>query len=122
MIVPARMTGRELLRRHIAMGLLTALPLAFYGSSISSGPHHAAITGGLAMAFSVAGASIFAALTARPVDQRLVLAGYRPYELLLGRLLFLELFGVAVSTLFSVVMVLGPAPSTRWCSELAWSW
>jgi hypothetical protein len=109
-IVPAAMTGRELLRRHLAMGLLTGLPLAFYGSSISQGAHHAAVTGGIAMAFSVAGASIFAALTARPVDQRLVLAGYHPYELLLGRLLFLELFGVAVSTLFSVVMVLGTNP------------
>lgn len=109
-IVPAAMTGRELLRRHLAMGLLTGLPLAFYGSSISQGAHHAAVTGGIAMAFSVAGASIFAALTARPVDQRLVLAGYHPYELLLGRLLFLELFGVAVSALFSVVMVLGTGP------------
>jgi hypothetical protein len=109
-IVPARMTGRELLRRHVVMALLTGLPLAFYGSSISQGPHHAAITGGIAMAFSVAGASIFAALTARPVDQRLVLAGYRPFELLLGRLLFLELFGIVVSTLFSVIMVLGTGP------------
>ena len=109
-IVPATMTGRELLRRHVAMGLLTGLPLAFYGSSLSQGPHHAAVTGGIAMAFSVAGASIFAALTARPVDQRLVLAGYRPFELLLGRLLFLELFGVVISTLFSVIMVLGTGP------------
>jgi hypothetical protein len=109
-IVPAAMTGRELLRRHVAMGLLTGLPLAFYGSSLSQGAHHAAITGGVAMAFSVAGASIFAALTARPVDQRLVLAGYHPYELLFGRLLFLELFGVVVSALFSVVMVLGTGP------------
>jgi hypothetical protein len=109
-IVPARMTGRELLRRHLAMGLLTGLPLAFYVSSVSQGPHHAAVTGGIAMAFSVAGASIFAALTARPVDQRLVLAGYRPSELLLGRVLFLELFGVVIATLFSVIMVLGTGP------------
>jgi len=109
--VPAAMTGRELLRRHVAMALLTGLPLAFYGSSLSQAAHHAAITGGIAMAFSVAGASIFAALTARPVDQRLVLAGYHPYELLLGRLLFLELFGVVVSALFSVVMVLGSEPA-----------
>jgi hypothetical protein len=108
--VPAAMTGRELLRRHVAMGLLTGLPLAFYGSSLSQGPHHAAITGGVAMAFSVAGASIFAALTARPVDQRLVLAGYDPYELLLGRLLFLELFGVVVSAVFSVIMIIGTDP------------
>jgi hypothetical protein len=110
-IVPARMTGRELLRRHLAMGLLTGLPLAFYGSSLSQGAHHGAVTGGIAMAFSVAGASIFAALTARPVDQRLVLAGYHPYELLLGRFLFLELFGTAVAALFSVIMVLGTGPA-----------
>ncbi len=110
-LVPAAMTGRELLRRHVAMGLLTGLPLAFYGSSLSQGAHHAAVTGGIAMAFSVAGASIFAALTARPVDQRLVLAGYHPYELLLGRLLFLELFGVVVSAVFSVIMVLGTDPA-----------
>jgi len=109
-LVPAAMTGRELLRRHVAMGLLTGLPLAFYGASVGHGSHHAAITGGIAMAFSVAGASIFAALTARPVDQRLVLAGYHPYELLLGRLLFLELFGLIVSVLFSVVMVIGTDP------------
>ena len=108
--VPAAMTGRELVRRYVALGLLTVLPLAFYGASLSSGPHHAAITGGIAMAFSVAGASIFAALTARPVDQRLVIAGYHPYELLLGRLLFLELFGVVVSALFSLIMVLGTEP------------
>lgn len=109
-IVPAAMTGRELLRRHVAMGLLTGLPLAFYGASVGHGAHHAAVTGGIAMAFSVAGASIFAALTARPVDQRLVLAGYHPYELLLGRLLFLELFGLVVSVVFSVVMVIGTGP------------
>lgn len=109
-IVPARMTGRELLRRHVAMGLLTGLPLAFYGSSVSQGAHHAAVTGGVAMAFSVAGASIFAALTARPVDQRLELAGYHPYELLLGRFLFLELFGVVVAAVFSVIMAIGTGP------------
>lgn len=109
--VPALMSGRELLRRHIAMALLTGLPLAFYGSSVGHEPNHAAITGGVAMAFSVAGASIFAALTARPVDQRLVLAGYHPYELLLGRLVFLELFGLLVATLFGIVMALGTSPA-----------
>ena len=110
-IVPGMMTGRELLRRHVAMALLTGLPLAFYGASLSQGTHHAAITGGVAMAFSVAGASIFAALTARPVDQRLALAGYHPYELLLGRFLFLELFGIVVSVLFSVIMAFGTGPA-----------
>jgi len=107
------MTGRELARRGFALGLLTALPLAFYGASSNTGSN-AVITGGIAMAFSIAGASIFVALTARPVDQRLVLAGYRPYELLLGRLLLLEVFGVAVSAVFSVVMVFGTGPPHPW--------
>jgi hypothetical protein len=107
------MTGRELARRGFALGLLTALPLAFYGASTHSGSD-AVITGGVAMAFSIAGASIFVALTARPVDQRLALAGYRPYELLLGRLLLLEVFGIAVSAVFSVVMVFGTSPPHPW--------
>jgi hypothetical protein len=107
------MTGRELARRGFALGLLTALPLAFYGASTHSG-RNAVITGGVAMAFSIAGASIFVALTARPVDQRLELAGYRPYELLLGRLMLLEVFGAAVAAVFSVVMVFGTDPPHPW--------
>jgi len=112
-LVPAQMTARELARRPVALGLLTALPLAFYGSAAHHSDH-AAITGGLAMAFSMAGASIFAALTARPVDQRLILAGYHPSELLLGRLLLLELFGLTVAAIFSVVIVLGTGPAHPW--------
>ena len=112
-LVPAVMTGRELARRGLALGLLTALPLAFYGAS-SNHSDHAITTGGIAMAFSIAGASIFVAMTARPVDQRLILAGYRPWELLLGRLLLLELFGVLVAGIFSVVMVFGSSPSDPW--------
>jgi hypothetical protein len=72
------------------------------------------VTGGIAMAFSLAGASIFAALTARAVDQRLTLAGYRPIELLIGRLILLEAFGVAVAALFSAVMVIGSNPAHPW--------
>jgi hypothetical protein len=107
------MTARELARRRVALGLLTALPLAFYGASAHHSSH-AAITGGVAMAFSMAGAAIFAALTARPIDERLVLAGYRPSELLLGRLLLLELFGIVVAALFSGVIVLGTGPAHPW--------
>ncbi len=59
-LVTAEMTGRELARRGLALGLLTALPLAFYVASTHSGGN-AVITGGIAMAFSIAGASIFVA-------------------------------------------------------------
>jgi hypothetical protein len=109
-LVPAQMTGRELSRRRAAMALLTLLPLAFYGA-LAGHSDRAASTGGIAMAFSVAGASIFTALTARPVDRRLVLAGYRPHELALARLVLLELFGLIIAAVFCVVMVLGSNPS-----------
>jgi hypothetical protein len=91
-LVPAEMCGRELVRRRVALALLTALPLAFYEAQ-SGHSDRAPVTGGIAMAFSLAGASIFAALTARAVDQRLTLAGYRPIELLIGRLILLEVVG-----------------------------
>lgn len=109
-VVPAEMTGRELARRPVALGLLTALPLAFYEASAHHSSH-AAITGGHAMAFSIAGASIFAVLTARPVDPRLALAGYRPVELLLGRVVLLELLGLIVAAAFSIVILLGTGPA-----------
>lgn len=109
-LVGAEMTGRELVRRRVALALLTGLPLAFYGAAAGHSPN-AVETGGVAMAFSVSGAAIFAALSARAVDERLALAGYRPSELLLGRLLVLELLGVAVAALFAAVMVLGSDPS-----------
>jgi hypothetical protein len=112
-MVAAEMTGRELARRGFALGLLTALPLAFYGASANHSDN-AITTGGIAMAFSIAGASIFISMTARPVDQRLILAGYRPWELLLGRLLLLELFGVVVAGVFSVVMIFGSSPADPW--------
>jgi hypothetical protein len=53
-LVPAEMTARELCRRGFALGLLTALPLAFYGASSNNGSD-AVITGGIAMAFSIGG-------------------------------------------------------------------
>lgn len=116
-LVPAEMCGRELARRRVALALLTALPLAFYEAQ-SGHSEHAPVTGGIAMAFSLAGASIFTALTSRAVDQRLTLAGYRPLELLLGRLLLLELFGVSVAAVFSTVMVIGSDPAHPWLLAL----
>ncbi|MGH3993841.1 MAG: hypothetical protein ACRDSN_15435, partial [Pseudonocardiaceae bacterium] len=85
-LTPAEMAGRELARRRTALALLTVLPLAFYGASLGE-PEHAVEVGGVAMAFSVSGAAIFAVLSAREVDRRLALAGYRAWELVVGRLL-----------------------------------
>lgn len=103
MLIMAEMHGRDLIRRHVAIGLLVALPASFYLSSAGSG-RDAVGTGGVAMAFAVGGATVFSALSSSEVDQRLVMGGYRPLELLVGRLLFLGPFGIVVSGLFTALM------------------
>ncbi len=104
-VMMAEMHGRDLVRRHVAIALLVALPLSFYLSSIGEG-RDAVGTGGVAMAFAVGGATVFSALSSSEVDQRLVMSGYRPIELLLGRLLFLCPFGIVIAGLFTALMSL----------------
>ena len=102
--------GQQLCRRWRALLLLTVLPLAFYFASSGHNPQ-APVIGGIALAFSLAGAAIFASLAARAVDHRLVLSGYRPIELLLARLLVLEGYGTAVAIAFSAVMIAKSDPA-----------
>jgi len=102
-LIMAEMHGRDLIRRHIALALLVALPLTFYFTSAGSGKS-AVASGGIGLAFAVAGATLFSALSSLEVDQRLVLAGYRPFELLLGRLLFLAPVGLAMAAAFATLM------------------
>ena len=91
-LIMAEMHGRDLLRRHVALALLVALPLVFYLSSAGNGPQ-AMASGGIGMAFAVAGRdAVLRAVLARR-RPALVLGGYRPVELLLGRLLFLGPLG-----------------------------
>ena len=97
------MHGRDLVRRHAAIALLVALPMSFYLSSIGGG-RDAVGTGGVAMAFAVGGATVFSALSSSEVDQRLIMIGYRPIELLVGRLLFLCPFGIVLSGFFTALM------------------
>ena len=100
----SEMHGRDLLRHHFAVGLLIVLPLSFYFSSASQAGTHMFVAGGVGMAFSISGATLFSILSSREVDQRLVLSGYRPIELLLGRLLFLGPFGLVIAAGFSSLM------------------
>ncbi|MEI7548791.1 MAG: hypothetical protein WCK21_12170, partial [Actinomycetota bacterium] len=102
-VIMAEMHGRDLTRRHVALGLLIALPLSFYLASAGSDTH-APVTGGIGMAFAVSGASLFSIMSARAVDQRLVLAGYRPLELLLGRIAFLGPLALAIAGVFTALM------------------
>lgn len=109
---------RDLTRRRAAMIILVMLPLAFY---LSVGPEtaFASVAGGTGMAWSVAGAALFLALAARQTDQRLVLAGYRPLEVLAGRLLCLEGLAFVLVAVFSVLMLTLSAPTSPGALVLA---
>ncbi len=109
-VIMAEMHGRDLTRRHAAIALLVALPLSFYFASMGSGAT-AVLAGGVGMSFSVSGATLFSILSSSEVDQRLVLGGYSPLELLLGRLLFLGPFGLMIAVSFSVLMALISHPA-----------
>ncbi len=115
----AEMHGRDLLRHHAAIGLLIILPLSFYLSAASSNSERAFVAGGVGMAFSISGATLFSILSSREVDQRLVLSGYRPIELLLGRLLFLAPFGLVIAAGFAGLMSVVSHPARPWLLGLA---
>jgi hypothetical protein len=105
----AEMLGRELARRRTALVLLLVLPLAFYAANDGD-----VEIGGIAMAFSVAGAAIFAVFSGRVIDRRLVLAGYRPAELVLGRLVSLEALALVIAAVFAVVILTFSDVSDPW--------
>ena len=77
-LLMGEMHGRDLLRRHVALGLVLALRASFYMWSFHD--QRSPATGGVGMAFAVSGATLFSILSARNVDQRLVLCGYRPWS------------------------------------------
>jgi len=111
-MVICEMHGHTLLRRRLTMLLLVALPLALY----LSGHGYVRIEfGGLGLAWAIATVSLFTLQAGRTIDPFLALSGYRPFELLLGRLILLEGVGAALAVLFWVIMSLGedpPRPAT----------
>jgi hypothetical protein len=116
-VMMAEMHGRDLTRRHVALGLLVALPLSFYLASVGKG-HDSIVAGGVGLAFAVSGATLFSVLSSQEVDQRLVLAGYLPRELLLGRLAFLGPLGIAIAAGFSGLMTVISHPDRPWLTLL----
>ena len=112
-LIMAEMHGRDLTRRHVALGLLVALPLSFYLTSSRHGSQ-ALAAGGIGMAFAVSGATLFSVLSSRRVDQRLVMGGYRPIELLIGRLLFLGPLGLMIAMGFTGLMTAMSHPHRWW--------
>lgn len=116
-VIMAEMHGRDLTRRHAALGLLVALPLCFYFASVGSGDK-AIVNGGVGLAFAISGATLFSILSSAEVDQRLVLGGFRPHELLLGRLAFLGPLGLTIAAGFSVLMTVISEPTRPWLTFL----
>ncbi|MEZ5239311.1 MAG: hypothetical protein R2716_10335 [Microthrixaceae bacterium] len=107
--IMAEMHGRDLLRRRVALALLVALPLSFYLASLGSGDR-SITAGGVGMAFAVSGATLFSVMSSTEVDQRLVQGGYRPADLLLGRVAFLGPLGLAIGAGFGLLMTVVSDP------------
>ena len=110
-VTVAEMQLRDLMRRRTAVLLIAALPMTWYLAELAAGVSYAVGTGVLGMAWSTATAPLFAVLGARHVDQRLVLAGYRPRDIVLGRLIALLNIATLLALLFGVVMVIGSRPT-----------
>jgi hypothetical protein len=89
----AEMTARDLGRRRLALVLIIALPLVFYFLTKASEGGTNLTAGGIGVSWAIGAAALFASLDARAVDERLVLDGYRPRELFVGRLVFLLVAG-----------------------------
>jgi len=107
-LVVAEMQGRDLLRRKLALVLLTVLPVGFYVADRSTS--QGIVTGATAMGWGIAIAALFAMLGSRRIDPRLTLSGFRPHELLLGRLLLLDGIAAVLVTAFSILLALGSHP------------
>ncbi|HEY5879437.1 MAG TPA: hypothetical protein VIU11_11030 [Nakamurella sp.] len=111
-LILARLQGRELLRRRLALALLVGMPVAFYLTSVGAGTADAgadlwaAVSGAIGMGFAVCGAAFFSMLAGRGVDPRLVLFGWRPAELIAGRLLLLGAVAAVIGVGFFALMEL----------------
>ena len=106
----AEMQARDLVRRRLALFLFVAIPVAFSSATIG-GPSDSVFIGGIGMAFAIGGTTLFAMLGSRRIDPRLVLAGYRHWELILGRLFLLESSALALVGLFAAYFTLTLHPA-----------
>jgi len=106
----AEMQARDLVRRRAALLLLLGLPMSWYVAEAAAGVDYAVGTGVLAMAWSAAAAPLFAFLGARAVDQRLIQAGFRQRDIVIGRLLSLLAICSIMAAALGIVMAIGSRP------------
>ncbi|MEA2510857.1 MAG: hypothetical protein QOJ59_344 [Thermomicrobiales bacterium] len=101
-------------RRRSALVFLLSLPFAFYLVRLPDDhPQVAFVTGGMGLAWSVACAALFSVLSARRADHVLILAGFRPLSLVLGRFLFVAILGVVLAASLWRLMIWQEEESSR---------
>ena len=86
-----RAHARELYRRKVAILLLLALPLAFYFLAGNDGLAISFATVGFG--WSIAIMSLFSTQSLRAITPRLALVGFRPVEIVTGRVLSIASYG-----------------------------
>src|SRR5262249_58560877 len=95
-----------------AAALLSVISaMSWSGAEAAAGISYAVGTGILAIAWAAATAALFAFVAARHVDLRLVQAGYRPRDLVAGRLSALLVISTTIALVLGVVMVAGSRPT-----------
>ncbi|HET6921174.1 MAG TPA: hypothetical protein VFI46_17185 [Jiangellaceae bacterium] len=119
----AAMHARDLGRRRLALAIVILLPMVFYffyelqpvdpamEQLLAENPTAAAAadmwvvaTGAIGVGWAIAVAALFVMIGSRRADQSLLLAGYRPAELLVGRVLTVLGLTAVVTPLFAVVI------------------
>ena len=112
LLTVAEMALRELSRRRGVLLLLLALPLVCYlprrdhvGQSIRFLL--------LGLAWAVSTAALFASGTARRIEPRLRLSGYRSHHLYLGKLCAMWLLGLAVALPFFALIAIDRGGEVR---------
>lgn len=92
-----RAHARELYRRKLAILLLVGLPLAFYFLAGSDGLAISFATVGFGWSIGIM--SLFSTQSLRAITPRLALLGFRPIEIVTGRILSIGCYGAVIGTL-----------------------
>jgi hypothetical protein len=119
----ASMHARDLGRRRLALAIVILLPMVFYffyelqpvdpvtEQLLAENPTEAAAadmwvvaTGAIGLGWAIAVAALFVMIGSRRADQSLLLAGYRPAEMLVGRVLTVLGLTAVVTPMFAVVI------------------
>lgn len=109
----AGMHARDLGRRRLALAILVALPLVFYfsgrmqledGGTTVDDQLWVLVSGAMGSCWAISVAALFVVNGSRRADQPLLLAGYRPAELLLGRVLTVLALAAVITVFFSLVI------------------